>query len=305
MKQPKGLILIILIICLVKTVPAQSILEIAGGIMQLLGLDVPVFDTILSDSEEDWMKQEDRQWDWWKGLYHEFCEVFDGRLRQMIERHTGFKAQGGGFEKLIDQAGNILDFVEESIYYSDYLDQTILARIRKKDQKKKLLKDSKRGKDKEEEKKTEEKESLEFRKMLLEPEAQAIIKSTRFYGQDKDTVQIDAKCEQRNEEICVLEGFINLLTQVNEDGEARIQEMLKRVKTLNEKSQNKPLVSASADGEEVTDTSDLLATMIGITQDLYVVNESIYKMVKYHREADMQKFLNLRQEKPTDDWVKK
>ncbi len=290
----KGLVVLVLMLTLLSVSVHGNILKTIGAAMQLLGLDVPVMDILLTDAEKEWMKKEKKKWDEWKGLYDDFCDVFGGRLRQMIERHTGFSS-GKGFDSLIYNTEKILDFVEDSVYYSEYLDRTLLARLRKKDQKKTALKDDGKKEEKEEKKKEQEEELLEFREELLEVEAEQVMKQNHFYGNEEGKLLVDFEISRRSEELAMTRGFLDLITQVKQDEEQRLKEMAKKIEVLEEKSESKPVESDNAeDGEAVTDTSGLLAVMISITQDLYMVNESIHKMVKYHREADIQKFLNER-----------
>ncbi len=294
MRLKKKILIPLFVILLIFSLSSQSVLEEAGKIMKLLGLDVPVFDLLLTDSEKDWLEEEKKTWDWWKNLYDDFCDVFDGRLRQLIERHTGFTAHGGGFDALIDNIEDLLDFTEKSIYYSEYLDRTILAKIRKRDWKKGLKKDREdesRNQDSEE---VRADEAQEFREILLEPEAQIIYKSSFFYGQENGRTMIDNEMTRRCERLHMIEGFLNLLTQVKGDEERRTKELERRLSLLEEKSRTEALVSENAEGEAVTDTAGLLATMISITQDLAVVEEAVHKMIKYDRETDVQDFLNFR-----------
>ncbi len=295
MKKSVNLVALILILVLLSAPVQGNILKTVGAIMQLLGLDVPVTDILLKNAEKKWNKKEKEKWDEWKGIYDAFCDVFDGRLRQMIERNTGFSS-GKGFDSLIYNTEKILDFVEDSVYYSEYLDRTLLARLRKKDQKKTALKDGGKKEEKEEKKKKElEQELLEFREELLETEAELIMKQNYYYGNEGKKKQIDQEITRRGEELAMTRGFLDLLTQVKQDEEQRLKEMVKKVEVLEEKSKSQSVETENAeDGEAVTDTSELLAVMISITQDLYTVNESIHKMVKYHRETDIQKFLNTR-----------
>lgn len=292
----KGNVLVMIVFWAVP-VFSQSILEEAGRIMKLLGLDVPVYDLLLKDSEKDWLKEEKRTWDWWKSLYEEFRDLFDGRLRQMIERHTGFEPQGKGFDSLIENAENILALAEESLYYADYLDHTLLGRMRKRDRKKRIEKAGNGEEDKgEESQNTErEREAQEFRDQLLESQVQELHQRNFFYGQEQGRKNIDNDIARRSERLQMMEGFLNLLTQVELDEEKRGQDMEKRLSVLEDKAKNKTLVSQNAEGEELTDTAELLAVMVGITEDLAGVDEAIHKMILQYREIDFQAFLNQRQ----------
>ena len=260
---------------------AQTILEAAAKIMKILGLDVPVFDLLLTGAEEDWQNEEKDKWDNWQSLYDDFCDVFDGRIKQMIERHTGFKAGGDNdLDKLLANTENILDFAEESVYYSEYLEQTFLSKLKKANQTK--------TKDDE----IDESEEVEFREALLEDEAQNAIKRTEYYAKETVRAVVDERIINRNEEIKMKMGFANLLTQVQADEKDRYTQMLKRLEELEKKSKAAEVKTENANGEEVTDTAEIMAVMISVTEDLAMADESINKIVKYYRDADIQVFLN-------------
>ena len=277
-------LLVILFIPLFAFSVEANVLKVAGAIAKLLGIDVPVMDIFLKGEEEDWNKEEQKKWDQWKGLYKDFCNVFNGRIGQMLERNTGY-GSGSGFDNLINNTENILDFMEDSLDFSDKLEGTILGMKRKEDAKNKLPKDgSQVTKD--------EQESLEFRKTLLEDKAQEYYKQLPAYSTEEIRNYIDERLQDRVEELDIKEGLLNLLTQVKRDEDERIPQLQKRVDELLESSKNKKVESENGENEEVTDTAELMNGLVGLAKDLSTVDEAIHKMVKMKSEKDMQKYLN-------------
>lgn len=276
------------------TISYANALKIAGAIMQLLGLDVPVVDSALKGLEKKYGDKEKKNWKLWQSLYDDFIDVFKGRTRQVIERNLGFSLSSTqDFESLINNAQRFLDNLETNPYYSHYLDQSRLGKMRKLDEKNKEPDPEDPNPEEQEEKQKEK--SVEFRAMLLQPEAEKILEQNYFNGNEDIKTQIDEAIKKRQEELKLTEGLLDLLTQVKRDEEDRVVAMVKKLDEVMKKSQGQKVDNKDAEKEDkVADTSAALGTLISVAQDLAMVNESVHKMVKLNREKNVFQFINQR-----------
>jgi hypothetical protein len=285
----KWILSIVLLISLVTSSQANA-LKIAGAIMQLLGLDVPIVDYALKGLEKKYGDKEKKNWKLWQGLYDDFIDVFKGRTRQVIERNLGFSLSSTqDFESLINNAHRFLDNLETNPYYSHYLDTSRLGKMRKLDEKNKEPDPEDPNPEGQEEK------TVEFRAMLLQPEAEKILEKNYFTGNEDIKAQIDETIKKRQEELKLTEGLLDLLTQVKRDEEERIVAMVKKLDEVMKNSQGQKIKNKDAEKEDqVADTSAALGTLISVAHDLAMVNESVHKMVKVNREKNVFQFINQR-----------